>query len=153
MISAVKYYEGKFVGKQTKYNGGCRFAAAKRAGKETRITPPAGGYTSSPPPAELPLKGSLLGCCQKSLPLEGKVGREAPRMRCSQPQLALSHPAPQREARSFLPQQKRRRPNAPRTKAAVRGAMLRGRAKRAEKEPGIGGKACFHSRASDSFSI
>ena len=56
-------------------------------------------------------------------------------------------------SRSFFPQKKRRHPNAPRTKAAVCGAMIRGRAKHAEKEPGIGGKACFHSRASGSFSI
>ena len=55
-------------------------------------------------------------------------------MRCSQPQLALSHPAPQRETRSFLPQQKRRQPNASRTKAAVRTALPSGFAKQTEKD-------------------
>ena len=41
--------------------------------------------------ATFPSRGRRFYCRQpKSLPLEGKVGRAAPRMRCSRPQTALS---------------------------------------------------------------
>ena len=84
--------------------------------------------------ASFPSRGSLWGGRQpKAFPFEGKVGREAPRMRCSQPQLAL--PIPRRSAKpARFCRSKNGVTFAQVTKAAVRGAKLRERAKHAEKE-------------------